>query len=322
MDGGREGLGRDLGLMPDIDLARAPLCPAPDAQPQPPRLALPRGACDCHAHVCGPAARYPYVAERVYTPPDATIETYRALLATLGIERAVLVQPSVHGEDNRALLAALTGSGRGFRGVAVVAPTITSRELEALDRAGVRGVRLNLVDRRDGRNAVPVAVVRALAERIAPMRWHLEFLVNLDEAPDFAEAVADLPVPIVLGHMGYPRAGAGAFLARPAFASLIRLLDQGRCWIKLTGPYRISLAADLPYEDVDPLAAALIERAPQRFLWGSDWPHVMMKKPMPNDGPLLDLLLRWAPDPAVRRRILVDNPAALYGFGEDERIAR
>jgi 2-pyrone-4,6-dicarboxylate lactonase len=308
--------------MPDIDLARAPPCPAPDAQPRPPRLALPRGACDCHAHICGPPARYPYAVDRVYTPPDATLEAYRALLAVLGIERAVLVQPSVHGQDNRAMLAALAAAGPGFRAVAAVAPTIEGREIAALDRAGVRGVRLNLVDRRDGRNAVPREVVRALARRIAPLGWHLEFLVNLDEAPGFADAVADLPIPIALGHLGYPRAGARAFLTSAAFADLVRLLEAGRCWIKLTGPYRISLAADLPYEDVDPLAAALVERAPERLLWGSDWPHVMMKKPMPNDGPLLDLLPRWAPDAAVRRRILVDNPAALYGFGKDERIAR
>ena len=308
--------------MADTDLAHVSPCPAPDARPRPPRLAPPRGACDCHAHICGPAARYPYAADRIYTPPDATIEAYQALLARLAIERAVLVQPSVYGQDNRAMLAALAAGGRGFRGIAVVPPTISRRELEALDRAGVRGVRLNLVDRRDNRNSVPIARVRALADQIALLRWHLEFLVNLDEAPDFADAFADLPVPIVLGHLGYPRAGARAFLASPAFASLTRLLDRGRCWIKLTGPYRISCATDLPYEDVDPLATALIERTPERLLWGSDWPHVMMNKPMPNDGPLLDLLSRWAPNTAVRRRILVDNPEALYGFGEDDRIAR
>jgi predicted TIM-barrel fold metal-dependent hydrolase len=181
-------------------------------------------------------------------------------------------------------------------------------------------LRLNLVDRREGRNRVPLETVRALADRIAPFGWHLEFLVNLDEAPDFADAVARLPVPIVLGHLGYPRAGARAFGSAPAFASFLRLLAGGRCWVKLTGPYRISQAPDLPYDDVDPLAAALAEHAPDRLIWGSDWPHVMMKKPMPNDGPLTDLLARWLPDPAIRRRILVDNPAALYGFGPDERI--
>jgi 2-pyrone-4,6-dicarboxylate lactonase len=308
--------------MDQIDLSRAPLCAAPDAQPRAPRVVLPRGACDCHAHICGPAATYPYRAERIYTPPDATIESYRHLLATLGLERAVLVQPSVYGTDNRAMLAALRSAGPGFRGVAVVEPTIAAAEVEALHRAGVRGVRLNLVDRREGRNAVAVEIVRTLANRIAPYGWHIEFLVNLDEALGFAGAIADLAVPIVLGHLGYPRAGARGWSEAPAFADLLALLAGGRCWIKLTGPYRISGAADLPYDDVDAAAARLVQAAPGRLVWGSDWPHVMMKKPMPNDGPLCDLLARWIPDDATRRRILVANPMELYGFGADERITR
>jgi len=306
--------------MAQVDLSHAPLCVAPDAQPRAPDVALPAGACDCHAHICGPAAVYPYGAERIYTPPDATIESYRRLLAVLGVERAVLVQPSVYGTDNRALLAALRAAGAGFRGVAVVEPTVAVRDVEALHRAGIRGVRLNLVDRREGRNAVPVAMVRALADRIAPFGWHIEFLVNLDAAPGFADAVADLKVPIVLGHLGYPRAGARAWVEAPGFESLLALLGGGRCWVKLTGPYRISSAADLPYEDVDAVAAKLAQAAPGRLIWGSDWPHVMMKKPMPNDGALCDLLARWIPDARTRRRILVENPMELYGFGADERI--
>jgi predicted TIM-barrel fold metal-dependent hydrolase len=308
--------------MDQIDLSRAPLCAAPDAQPRAPRTPLPRGACDCHAHICGPAVTYPYGAERIYTPPDATIESYRHLLATLGLERAVLVQPSVYGTDNSAMLAALRSAGRGFRGVAVVEPAIAAAEVAALHRAGVRGVRLNLVDRRAGRNAVPLEIVRALANRIAPFGWHIEFLVNLDAALGFAAAIADLAVPIVLGHLGYPRAGARGWSAAPAFADLLAMLAGGRCWIKLTGPYRISAAADLPYDDVDAAAARLVQAAPGRLVWGSDWPHVMMKKPMPNDGPLCDLLARWIPDDATRRRILVANPIELYGFGADERITR
>src|SRR5262249_40881538 len=145
---------------------------------------------------------------------------------------------------NRAMLAALAAAGAGFRAVAVVAPTITGGEIEALHHAGVRGVRLNIVDRREGRNVVPLEIVRALAVRIAPFGWHLEFLVNLDEASDFAGAVASLPVPVVLGHLGYPRAGAQAFLGGPAFAEFLRLLAGGRCWVKLTGPYRISEEPD------------------------------------------------------------------------------
>ncbi len=308
--------------MAATDLSHAPLCMAADAQPRAPATALPGGACDCHAHICGPASAYPYVGERIYTPPDATIAAYRHVLAVLGVERAVLVQPSVYGTDNAAMLAALRGAGSGFRAVAVVEPAVTAREVEALHQAGVRGVRLNLVDRREGRNIVPVELVRALAARIAPFGWHIEFLVNLDEAPGFADAVESLPVPIVLGHLGYPRAGARDWPKSDGFARLTRLLAGGRCWVKLTGPYRISSAGDLPYEDVDAAAARLAEVAPSRLVWGSDWPHVMMKKPMPNDGPLCDLLARWIPDAATRRRILVDNPMALYGFGADERISR
>jgi predicted TIM-barrel fold metal-dependent hydrolase len=295
---------------------------AADAQPRAPSTALPPGACDCHAHICGPAAAYPYGAERIYTPPDATIESYRHLLAVLGVERAVLIQPSVYGSDNRAMLAALQAAGPGFRGVAVVEPTIPAGDVEVLHRAGIRGVRLNLVDRPEGRNAVPVAIVRALADRIAPFGWHIEFLVNLDEALGFAGAVSGLAVPIVLGHLGYPRAGAREWIKAPGFEALLALLAGGRCWVKLTGPYRISGAADLPYEDVDAAAAKLAQVAPGRLIWGSDWPHVMMKKPMPNDGALCDLLARWIPDPATRARILVENPMELYGFGADERITR
>src|SRR5258708_24277079 len=154
--------------MAATDSSLAPLCMAADAQPRAPDTALPRGACDCHAHICGRAAAYPYGAERIYTPPDATIESYRHLLAVLGVERAVLIQPSVYGSDNRAMLAALQAAGPGFRGVAVVEPTIPAGDIETLHQAGIRGVRLNLVDRREGRNTVPLDLVRALAERIAP----------------------------------------------------------------------------------------------------------------------------------------------------------
>jgi 2-pyrone-4,6-dicarboxylate lactonase len=308
--------------MVQIDLSHAPLCMAADAQPRAPGTALPRGACDCHAHICGPAAAFPYGAERIYTPPDATIESYRHLLAVLGVERAVLIQPSVYGTDNRAMLAALQAAGPGFRGVAVVEPAISAGDVEALHRAGIRGVRLNLVDRREGRNMVPVETVRALADRIAPFGWHIEFLVNLDEAVGFAGAVAGLPVPIVLGHLGYPRAGARDWIKAPAFESLLALLSGGRCWVKLTGPYRISGAPDLPYADVDAAAAKLAQAAPGRLIWGSDWPHVMMKKPMPSDGALCDLLARWISDAATRTRILVENPMELYGFRADERIIR
>jgi predicted TIM-barrel fold metal-dependent hydrolase len=159
-----------------------------------------------------------------------------------------------------------------------------------------------------------------VARRIAPFGWHIELLVNVDEAPSLARALSDIPVPVVLGHLGYPKGGAANWPAHPAFTDLLRLLDHGRCWIKLTGPYRISHEPDVPYGDVDAAARALIAAAPQRMIWGSDWPHAMKKKRMANDGEMADLLERWAPDSATRKRILVDNPAELYGFRPDEKI--
>jgi predicted TIM-barrel fold metal-dependent hydrolase len=297
----------------------APLCAAPDRRPRQPHLPFPRGACDCHAHIFGPAALYPYAAERIYTPPDSTWPDYRDLLDTVGLERAVLVQPSVYGSDNAAMLAALAAAGPGVRAVAVVEEDVPAGELETLHRAGVRGLRFNLVDRRDARNLVPADGLRAIAQRVASFGWHIELLINLDEAGDFATMLADMPAPIVIGHMGYPRHGARAWLKSPAFAALLRLLQGGQCWIKLTGPYRIS-DFELPYDDVDAVARELVAAAPERMLWGTDWPHVMMKKKMPNDGDVCDLVERWAPDPRTRARILVDNPAALYGFELEEKI--
>ena len=308
--------------MDALSAVDAPLCAAPDRAPRAPRVPLPAGACDCHAHICGPAARFPYAHERIYTPPDATIADYFTLLNSLGVDCAVLVQPSVYGTDNRALLEALQTAGPGFRGVAVTDPAISDINIALLHRVGIRGIRLNLVDRKDARNQVPLDALRALAKRIAPFGWHIEFLVNLDDAAGFMSAIADLPVPIVLGHMGYPRFGAASWTTAPGFADLLRMLEKGRCWVKLTGPYRISRAADLPYDDVDPVAARLVEAAPHRLLWGSDWPHVMMKKPMCNDGAICDLLERWIPDATTRRKILVENPMHLYGFAADERLTR
>src|SRR5215211_5920348 len=278
----------------------APLCAAPDRTPHRPRIPFPRGACDTHAHIFGPAAQFPYAAERIYTPPDSTWADYCALLRTLGVERAVLVQPSVYGTDNAAMLSALRTAGPGLRAVAVVQEDIAAGELESLNQAGV---------------------LRAIARRVAPFGWHIELLINLDHVEGFAATLADLPVPIVIGHMGYPRDGVRAFMESPAFADLMRLLDGGRCWIKLTSPYRIS-PRPLPYDDVDALAQTLAKAAPERMLWGTDWPHVMLKGRMPNDGDLCDLIERWMPDATARTCILVDNPAELYGFAEGGRIGR
>jgi predicted TIM-barrel fold metal-dependent hydrolase len=281
---------------------------------------MPAGTCDTHAHICGPADAFPYAERRIYTPPDSTLSDYLDLLSALQIDRAVLVQPSVYGTDNRALLDALTRHQSGLRGVAVVDAEITEAEVRSLDRAGIRGIRLNVVDHDGERNVVPIELVRRLARLIAPFGWHIEFLINLDDAPHFADVLEELPVHIVVGHLGYLRLGIDRWMSHASFDAFLHLLETGRCWVKLTGPYRISAAPDLPYPDVAPLANRLAQVNPERLVWGSDWPHVMMKKPMPNDGDLADLIADWLPDAKLQEQVLVRNPAKLYGFADGERL--
>ena len=289
-----------------------PLCAAFDPRPRKPRITLPPHACDTHAHICGPQARYAYYSERIYTPADALVPDYRHMLDTLGVERAVLVQPSVYGTDNTAMLDAMQAAGPNFRGVAVVAEDISAHELERMHDAGVRGVRVNIVDVKDRKaGTLPLAALRKLALKIAPFGWHLELLMHVDEFPDLDRMLADFPVDTVYGHLGYMRTDKG--ITAPGFQALLRLMQSGRAWVKLTGPYRIS-TQPLPHADTNAYAHALIKAAPRQIIWGTDWPHVMVKGAMPNDGDLCDLLGDWIPDAATRQQVLVDNPARLYGF--------
>jgi 2-pyrone-4,6-dicarboxylate lactonase len=209
------------------------------------------------------------------------------------------------------MLDAMATAGDRFRGVAVVDDAVPDAELEKMHVAGVRGVRINVVDVAEDKGVIPMASLRRLAERIKPLGWHVEFLMHADEFPDLDAQFADFPVDIVLGHLGYMRTDKGP--GAPGFQALLRLMRAGRCWVKLTGPYRISAGA-MPYPDVTPFAHALTDAAPNRVIWGTDWPHVMVKSAMPNDGALCDLLLDWVPDETIRRKVLVDNPAKLYDF--------
>ncbi len=288
------------------------LCAAPDPYPRVPTLRLPPLACDCHAHICGPSVTYPYYAKRVYTPPDALLPDYQSMLTTLGIERAVLVQPSVYGTDNTALLDALASAGPRYRGVAVVGDAVEEAELERMHRLGVRGVRCNVVDvPQEDKGRLPLDWLVRLARRIERFGWHLELLAHVDDFPDFDHAFADFTVPVVVGHLGYMKTDRG--LEAPGYQALIRSMRSGRCWAKLTGPYRIS-GEPFPHPDVIPFVRARTDAAPDRVVWGTDWPHVMVKGRMPNDGDLCDLLSDWLPTPALRERVLVENPARLYGF--------
>ena len=293
----------------------AAYCAPPDPELRAPALPMGPLSCDSHAHICGPESLYAYADERIYTPPDALLPEYRNLLKTLGVERAVLVQPSVYGTDNTVMLAALremTAAGMPCRGVAVVDEAVTERELNDLHEAGVRGLRFNLVDVAEPGKGAPLAWIRSLCERVAPRGWHAELLIHVDDYPDFDARFADFPTEIVIGHMGYLRLGRD--VTSDGFGGMLRLAASGRCWVKLTAPYRIS-AGDLPYGEAGDFARAVVAAAPDRVVWGTDWPHVMVKKPMPNDADLCDLFFRWVPDPQTRHRILVDNPAELYGFG-------
>ncbi|MDB5864958.1 MAG: hypothetical protein JWO70_2764 [Betaproteobacteria bacterium] len=289
----------------------APLCSAPDAHPRKPRIAMPRNACDAHAHICGPIDRHPYSARRVYTPPDALLPAYRHMLDTLGVQRMVLVQPSVYGSDNTVMLDAMAKLGDAARGVAVVDDDVADAELERLNAAGVRGVRINVVDVAEGKGMIAMEPLVALARRIERYGWHVEFLMHADEFPQLDRLFADFPVDIVLGHLGYMKTDKG--LDDPGFQALLRLMARGKAWVKLTGPYRISTAS-MPHTDTVAFAHALLNAAPNRVIWGTDWPHVMVKAAMPNDGHLADLLLEWVPDEAMREQVLVGNPARLYGF--------
>lgn len=296
---------------PHAPSLQAPLCAAPDPHPRTPRIEMPRLACDTHAHICGPIARAPYSERRVYTPPDALLPAYLHLLDALGVERMVLIQPSVYGSDNAVMLEAMREIGTAARGVAVVDDDVSDTELQRLHDAGVRGVRINVVDVNEGKGVIPLARLAALAHRIRPFGWHVEFLMHANEFPDLDRVFADFPVDIVLGHLGYMKTDKG--LEDPGFQSLLRLMNRGRAWVKLTGPYRISTTA-LPHADTVPFAHALLAAAPDRVLWGTDWPHVMVKGTMPNDGDLADLLLEWAPNASLREQVLAANPAQLYGF--------
>jgi 2-pyrone-4,6-dicarboxylate lactonase len=210
------------------------LCQAPDQVLKKPGLVLCEHATDCHAHICGPASVYPYSPKRIYTPPDALLPQYQTLLQSIGIERAVLVQPSIYADDNRALLAALKTDLLNLRGVAVVDWDISERDLEKMHHAGVRGVRCNIVDLADAKGVLPILKLRYLADKIAPFGWHLEFLMHVNEFPELDQTLRNFPVPVVLGHLGYLKTSLG--VNDPGFQGLLSLMREERAWVKLTGP--------------------------------------------------------------------------------------
>jgi predicted TIM-barrel fold metal-dependent hydrolase len=282
-------------------------CQPPRAVIKRPALAVPPRSCDSHAHVLGPPSRYPYVANRSYTPPDALPSDYLRMLGTLGIERMVVVQASCYGEDNRRTIDAVKELGIDrARGVVMVGATIAERELQAMHDAGIRATRFITT----AKGGPTLDQLRDVAARVAPFGWPIEMYIPAQAWPEVLPIVERLPVPVVFDHMG------GMMVDTPredrVFKRILSLLESGRCWTKLTG-YRPSVAGP-PYDDVAPLARLFIARAPDRCVWGTDWPHTNIEGHMPDDGELLDQLGTWVDDSATLAKILVDNPARLYGF--------
>ncbi len=285
-----------------------PLCQGPNPDPGTPTHAMPAEAWDCHAHIFGPIARYPFTSNRSFTPPEADLPAYRRMLAALGITHAVIVQPSVYGTDNRCTRDSVVAGGGQWRGVAVVEPSVSERELERLHADGFRGVRVNVLFR----GGVTLDALEQLGHKIAPLGWHLQLLLDCRDLVELAPRLRQLPVPIVVDHMGHVPTSAG--VEHPGFQVLLQLVRNGRCWVKLSGAYRLS-GGPYPYQDVVPFARALIEANASRMVWGSDWPHPAAKGFIPKAAELLDLLAVWAPEAEMRRRILSENPAWLYGRG-------
>ena len=281
---------------------------------------VPSGSCDCHVHIIGDAARYPFVADRVYTPPAASTDMLTELHRALKMDRVVLVQPSFYGTDNACMLDALRRIGSRARAVAVVDKAVPGSVLEEMKASGVRGVRINLETSGQSDAAAAKANVEETVARVAPLGWHIQIYTRPSVIVALADGLAALPVPVVFDHFGGLKAALGPTQA--GYDVVVGLVKSGHAYVKISGAYRLS---DNPpyYSDITPLAQALVAANPDRIVWGSDWPHTNpVRRPVAeitppadiDDGLLLDQLVKWVPDAGLRRKILVDNPARLYGF--------
>lgn len=283
-------------------------CLPPDPNPVKPRAALPAGACDAHCHVFGPADVFPYAPDRSYTPPDAPFEKIRELHQWLGLDRAVIVQASCHGDDNSAMLDAIKRSEGRYLGVAIVNGSETDEQLADLNAGGVRAVRFNFVQHLGG--APDLDIFDKTIERLPELGWHVVLHLDAQDILTYADRIKKLKVPFVIDHMGRVQAAKG--LDQAPFKTLLELMRNPLAWVKVCGPERVSVGKR-PFTDAAPFATRLIEAAPDRVLWGTDWPHPNISKDMPNDGELVDLMLDFCP-PEHLQKLLVENPARLYGF--------
>jgi predicted TIM-barrel fold metal-dependent hydrolase len=281
----------------------------PDPNPRTPSFRPPPLACDAHCHVFGPASKFPYAADAPYWPPDAPYEALRSLHDKLGIERAVIVHASCHGADMRVTLDAIARSQGRYRGTAIIDESYGDEEFGRMHEGGIRGVRFNFVRHLGGRP--DMAFFERTVGRLEEMGWHLILHLDAGDIVEFRRKFEAIRVPMVIDHMGRVKAADG--LEQEPFKVLLSFLRNQNAWVKVCGAERVSSAGP-PFHDAVPFARALIEAAPDRILWGTDWPHPNVGRHMPNDGDLVDLFALMASEPALQRRILVDNPARLYGF--------
>lgn len=284
----------------------------------------PRGACDCHIHVIPDSAQYPFAAGRSYTPPLATLAQLQAMHRQLGIERFVIITPSIYGVDNRVTVDTLRQLPAQARGVAVIDETVPDAELERMAQAGVRGVRFNMEVHRQADPFVFLRKLDATAERIKHLGWHIQANVRLSVIEALADRLAALPVMLVIDHFGHPRTDLG--VDQPGMGALLDLLRSGRSYVKLSAVYISSAAAD--YADLTPFAQACIEANTERVLWASNWPHPDLRHTaerspfditpyrVVDNEQIFNLLPQWTTDPTVQHAMLVDNPARLYGFDQ------
>jgi 2-pyrone-4,6-dicarboxylate lactonase len=287
------------------------ICYPPDPNPKTPAFKTPPGTCDTHFHVFGPPEKFPYSDQRVYTPPAAPFEHYMAMAGIVGIHRGVVVTPMAHGTDNSATLDAVARSGGKLLGMAKIDDSFSDKDLRELHEKGIRGVRFNLIEESGG--AVNLPLFERIAARINDLGWCMCFHVKPDEMMDHFDWFGTLPTKVIIDHICRIEYEHGT--SQKAFRRLLDLMKNEKMWLKISGADR-QKSRGFPMEDVIPYTVALAEAVPDRLIWGTDWPHGNIFKPnaIPNDGDLIDILPKLVPDAAVLKKILVDNPARLFGF--------
>jgi 2-pyrone-4,6-dicarboxylate lactonase len=285
------------------------LCPPPHPSPKKPDHLLPSGSCDAHCHVFGPVERFPYARDRTFTPAEAPLEALQSLHRHLGIERAVIVQSACYGADHGALLDALSRGGGSYKGIALIGPATSNADLREFDSAGIRGARLNFLPHLG--TAPSRQVIQDSVARVERLGWHAQIHVSADGIASHFDLIKNIPVPVMIDHLARVDLSPGQDSI--PIRALFTLLDSGNVWIKLSGVDRLSKSGP-PYDDAVELAARVIAHAPERVVWGTDFPHTNILGEAPDDGLLVDLLETIAPATETRHRLLVTNPEEFYGF--------